>query len=648
MIDGLRVSVILPCLNEAEGLRQMLPQMPAWVDEVVVVDNNSTDDTAAIAQAHGASLVREPRSGYGWACLRGLREASGCIIVKLDGDCTYPVDAIRVLVETMILEELEFVSGCRFPLRDARAMRWQSRVGNHLLTAAANACFGLSLGDSLSGMWAIRRSAASRLPLAQDGIPFSQEIKVEAFALAGLRCREVPIGYYSRVGTSKLMPLRDGLACLRYLAGRRLSAAGCAPGLRSAAAFWSERVAFAAVVGAAMCAPLLPSVKEACWVLAVLAWLVSKAATRCGLPTTTATLPLAAWFLAGVLSISHSVSLLASVSGLRKVFKVAALFFVVVDVARTRRRVWLLLSAVLFGASLTAVDGLLQLLFGADPLYGNLPGNAPGGFPRLTGPYHHANDFGLYAVTALPLCIAVALTTTRAGGRRWAWGAAGLLGVAMLLTWSRVAMLAVVVALLTFAMIRGAWKTLTACAALGALALLALPAPLQAWAVSQGSWFDALVQPQRPQIWQAAINMIKAHPIVGVGVNTFVLNYERYKLPIDDIHAAYAHNHYLHMAAEMGLIGLAAFAWLIVRVARVWRGLLGQPDPWIRTVAAGVGCSVVGFLVTGLLESSLYSSRTNLNFWLCLGLLCGLHLHFHPPTAPSSGTPSVPPAHAES
>ncbi len=102
MLREARVSVLIPCLNEAQGLRRMLPQMPAWVDEVLVVDNGSTDDSAAVAEARGARVVGERVRGYGAACRRGLREATGEIIVKLDGDCTYPLEAIRVLAETAL------------------------------------------------------------------------------------------------------------------------------------------------------------------------------------------------------------------------------------------------------------------------------------------------------------------------------------------------------------------------------------------------------------------------------------------------------------------------------------------------------------------------------------------------------------------
>ena len=231
MIEGHQVSVLIPCLNEAGGLRQVLPSIPAWVDETLVVDNGSTDRSPAIARSLGARVVHEARRGYGSACLRGLREASGELIVKCDGDGTYPAAAIGPLLQQLLREPLDFISACRFPLRDQRAMSWQNRFGNRVLTVAANVCFGLQLTDSLSGMWAVRRSAIGRMRLTQHGIAFSQEIKVEAFCLGGMRAREVPIEYSRRIGTSKLMPIRDGFGCLMFLIARRLETARRGPAI---------------------------------------------------------------------------------------------------------------------------------------------------------------------------------------------------------------------------------------------------------------------------------------------------------------------------------------------------------------------------------------------------------------------------------
>ncbi len=118
--------------------------------------------------------------------------------------------------------------------------------------------------------------------------------------------------------------------------------------------------------------------------------------------------------------------------------------------------------------------------------------------------------------------------------------------------------------------------------------------------------------------------MIHAHPLVGVGVNTFILNYNRYKTADNPFAPAYAHNHYLHLTAEIGFLGLVAFIWLLASTIIVCRRALRHADPGMTALAAGIGCSLVAFLITGLLESSLFYSYTNIGFWIGVGLLQGL------------------------
>ncbi len=623
MIGGLRVSVIIPCLNEASGLAAMLPQRPACVDEILVVDNGSTDDTISVAKAHGARVVSETRRGYGWACLRGLCEVSGDLIVKLDGDCTYPLAAVEPMVHALVDERLDFVSGSRFPLRDPRAMAGFNLLGNRLLSAAANRCFNLSLQDSLSGMWAVRKTAAERMTFTQGGIPFSQEIKVEAFAGDGGRARELPIEYGSRVGTSKLMPLRDGLGCLRFLLSKRCAWDVAQGRDRHPLAWWAERVAFGGVLLTGLMWPISPALKNAGLVIAVMGWIINKLINRRWPAWTPATLPMALWLLAAVASLPHSVNMATSLKGLFKIAEMVAVFLMVTDVFRTRGRIVALLTVMLVPAVIESCDGFVQVLRGTDLIYGKAAGNAPGGLRRLTATLGHANDFGIYAATVLPALLGLAMAS--AGRlRRFTWFVIGLMAIATLLTLSRGAALALAVAVLALLLARRAWRTLAALVVASAIGLCIMPAPLRQWAADQGSWFNAMVLPERPQMWRTALNMIRAHPLTGVGVNTFVLNYSRYKAPGDPIQSAYAHNHYLHLTAEIGLLGLAAFLWMLARAGWTWVNVLRRADRTDAWLATGLGCGVIGFLTIGLLESALFSSHTHDGFWLWLGAVYGM------------------------
>ena len=405
----------------------------------------------------------------------------------------------------------------------------------------------------------------------------------------------------------------------------------------------ADRIAFGSLVAFGLLGPVSQGLQETTLGIAVIAWLVSLALGRRMPQRTAAWLPLLLWFLVAALSIVNSVNLHASLGGLRKIVRAVSILAVAAETIRTERRLVAVLTATLAGAALISLDGLGQVLSGSDFLFHHIAGEAPGGLRRLAATFGHPNDFGIYAVSILPACVAVACSggaSSRlidSGGtrhriafaiakaiRRAAWPIIGLLGVALLCTFSRPSVVAVTVSFTALLILRRAWRTLGLCAAAGVIGLLCLPAPIREWAAAQPSWFDALVQPLRKEIWQAALNMIAAHPFIGVGVNTFVLNYARYKLPMDTIQSAYAHNHYLHMAAEIGLIGLAAFVFLLVRAAGAWRELLRSSAGRMTWLLTGVGCGVVAFLAIGLLESALYSARTNAFFWVWLGVLFGM------------------------
>jgi dolichol-phosphate hexosyltransferase len=224
MLSDLRIGVVIPCYNEESGIREVLERMPPGVDEVVVVDNNSTDRTAAVAAAMGARVVPEKRPGYGAAYKAGLAAATADVVVTMDGDGTYPPEEIPRLVTRLVAERLDFISTVRFPLADPRAMGFTNRVGNGVLTLACAVLFGRPLRDSQSGMWVFRRAALAPLRLTSDGMAFSQEIKLEAL-LHRLRFGEEHIPYGVRSGAVKLQKWRDGWGNLVFLVRRRFGRA---------------------------------------------------------------------------------------------------------------------------------------------------------------------------------------------------------------------------------------------------------------------------------------------------------------------------------------------------------------------------------------------------------------------------------------
>ena len=220
MHRDLTLSVVIPCYNEEDGVREVIGRMPKAIDEVVVVDNNCTDRTAEVARSLGARVVPEKVPGYGAAYKAGLKAASKDVIVTLDGDGTYPPEEIPRLVDELVEQRLDFLSASRFPLTDPTAMHLSNRLGNGVLTVAAAVLFFQPIRDSQSGMWVFKRSALERMRLTSDGMAFSEEIKLEAL-MRGLRFAEGHIPYGARIGEVKLEKWKDGWDNLTFLVRKR-------------------------------------------------------------------------------------------------------------------------------------------------------------------------------------------------------------------------------------------------------------------------------------------------------------------------------------------------------------------------------------------------------------------------------------------
>src|SRR6185369_3608670 len=216
MYRGKRISVVIPCHNEEDGIAAVMAQMPPIIDEVVVVDNNSTDRTAEVATAAGARVVAETRKGYGYAHKAGYAAAKGDIIVTMDGDGTYPPDSVPLLLYVMLEEKVDFIT----------ARRWYSKSGE------VKSLYFKFIIDSQSGMWMFKKEILPELDLTSNGMALSEEIKIEAFTHPGIRCLEMPIYYGARIGESKLNIWRDGFYNLFFLVKKRFMLRKKQPRLR--------------------------------------------------------------------------------------------------------------------------------------------------------------------------------------------------------------------------------------------------------------------------------------------------------------------------------------------------------------------------------------------------------------------------------
>jgi glycosyltransferase involved in cell wall biosynthesis len=220
--DAPLVSVVIPCLNEAENIEacvtaalQALGAMRV-AGEVVVADNDSEDDSAAIAERAGARVVVERRRGYGSAYLAGFAASRGRYIVMADADLTYDFNEIPRFIAALE-DGAEMVIGDRMDNIQPGAMPWLHRyIGNPILTGLLNLFFRTGINDAHCGMRALRREVLPRLDLRTTGMEFASEMVIRA-SKENLKIAEFPIEYHPRGGDSKLSSFRDGWRHLRFL-----------------------------------------------------------------------------------------------------------------------------------------------------------------------------------------------------------------------------------------------------------------------------------------------------------------------------------------------------------------------------------------------------------------------------------------------
>jgi hypothetical protein len=199
--------VIIPAFNEARAIAQVIGDIPdGLADEVVVVNNASTDETADNARAAGATVLTEPQRGYGYACLRGLDYAKAKqpdVVVFLDGDYSDHPEEMARLVEPIAEGEADFVVGSRIR-GDAEpgALLPQAQVGNRLACTLMEHIWGATYTD-LGPFRAVRFRDLMALDMQDETFGWTIEMQIKA-AEAGLRIQEVPVSYRRRVGVSKI------------------------------------------------------------------------------------------------------------------------------------------------------------------------------------------------------------------------------------------------------------------------------------------------------------------------------------------------------------------------------------------------------------------------------------------------------------
>jgi len=214
-VDLSSTAVVIPALNEAESVPFVLKDMPA-VGAVYVVDNGSTDDTAAVSQRHGATVLSEPNRGYGRACLKGIQAARAegfAVIVILDGDHSFRPSQMARLVGPILCDQADMVLGDRTRTAEPGALTLPQRFGNAVATRMIHAISGHRYRD-MGPFRAIRTSSLVSLDMKDPNFGWNVEMQLKALR-AGLRVLEVDVDCRNRVaGASKISGnLRSAARC---------------------------------------------------------------------------------------------------------------------------------------------------------------------------------------------------------------------------------------------------------------------------------------------------------------------------------------------------------------------------------------------------------------------------------------------------
>ena len=212
----MRVSVVIPALNEEAAIGGVVREVPRdLVDEIIVVDNGSTDRTAEIAAAAGARVVREPIRGYGAACRAGALAAGNTdILVFLDGDRNEDPAELRRVLGPVLAGEADLVLGSRVGGAARGALTLQQRVGNRVVTALVRVLYGLRLTD-IGPFRAIPARALRELGMEHKTYGWPVEMVVKA-ARRGYRIVEVPVSCRQRLGRSKVSGTLKGSVLAGY------------------------------------------------------------------------------------------------------------------------------------------------------------------------------------------------------------------------------------------------------------------------------------------------------------------------------------------------------------------------------------------------------------------------------------------------
>lgn len=364
-------------------------------------------------------------------------------------------------------------------------------------------------------------------------------------------------------------------------------------------------------------------------------YLLKKALTplrKMGLMSTPIDMPFALMVIIAGLSFINSVDMSNSFHGIAKLIKYGLILLVYAEELRDALQVKRLVFSCILGVVLISLDGAWQLIFGFDFIRSHAVQSSIINLARPTASFPNPNIMGIYLSALAPLAIGPALFLKTGNKKKILLVLASLAAVAgVTMTFSRGSGLGLFTSVLALGIFKRKKLLIASLLILLLVFPLVMPKNIKNW--SQDIKYDPLVflfNRDRISMYRNTLNMIRHHPFLGVGVNTFSQNYAKYKLPEAEKYfhtqdTTYTHDIYLQMAGETGLLGLSAFLWLLFAFfkdnLRTTRAL---KDDFLRLINLSLCACVIAFLINGITETSLYYPRVSMVFWFLIGSSLGM------------------------
>jgi len=342
-------------------------------------------------------------------------------------------------------------------------------------------------------------------------------------------------------------------------------------------------------------------------------------------------LPLLFLFIITCLSILNSINYRDTIKGgILRLLQYIFIFFIIIEELRERRQIRNIIFSMVFGIILVCFDEIWQICTNSDFIRGyktivNI------GLVRATASFKDANTLGIYLSAITPLILGLFFYYFK-NKRKIIMSLVGFIAlIGIILTYSRPTLLAIYIASLFLAIVKKDKVLIAFLIIFTLISPFLLPRSVKDWARQVNyNPLRFMCNDDRIAIYRNSFNMIRHNPLLGVGANTYMKNYKIYKESPEYRNMVtsdylYAHNNFLHMAAEIGLIGLGIFIWLLYKLFKASMNIYKRLDDYfLKIVSLSLSACLIAFLINGLTESSLYSSRVAMIFWYLIGFSLSL------------------------